>query len=64
MKQFMSRDALNDFPGRLQKLGLEKMLEGEPDQLRTIVKKPYSLNPSSLNPFSLNSPSLHPKTTP
>lgn len=30
-KQFKLRDSLNDFLGQLQKRGIEKMLEGEPD---------------------------------
>jgi putative transposase len=29
LKQFKSRDALNDFLSQLQKRGIEKMLEGE-----------------------------------
>lgn len=51
LKQFKSRDALNDFLGQLQKRGIEKMLEGELDGHLGYDKHEQSSNSNSRNGY-------------
>ena len=51
LKQFKSRDTLNDFLGQLQKRGIEKMLEGELDGHLGYDKHEQSLNTNSRNGY-------------
>ena len=51
LKQFKSRDALNDFLGQLQKRGIEKMLEGELDGHLGYDKHEQSSNRNSRNGY-------------
>ncbi|HWV33105.1 MAG TPA: IS256 family transposase [Dyadobacter sp.] len=51
LKQFKSRDALNDFLGQLQKRGIEKMLEGELDGHLGYDKHEQSTNSNSRNGY-------------
>lgn len=51
LKQFKSRDALNDFLGQLQKRGIEKMLEGELDGHLGYDKHEQSGNSNSRNGY-------------
>lgn len=51
LKQFKSRDTLNDFLGQLQKRGFEKMLEGELDVHLGYDKHEQSLNSNSRNGY-------------
>ena len=51
LKQFKSRDALNDFLGQLQKRGIEKMLEGELDEHLGYEKHEQSTNSNSRNGY-------------
>lgn len=51
LKQFKSRDALNDFLGQLQKRGIEKMLEGELDGHLGYGKHEQSANSNSRNGY-------------
>lgn len=51
LKQFKSRDALNDFLGQLQKRGIEKMLEGELDGRLGYDKHEQSANSNSRNGY-------------
>lgn len=51
LKQFKSRDALNDFLGQLQKRGIEKMLEGELDGHLGYDKHEQSANSNSRNGY-------------
>ena len=51
LKQFKSRDALNDFLGQLQKRGIEKMLEGELDGHLGYYKHEQSANSNSRNGY-------------
>lgn len=51
LKQFKSREALNDFLGQLQKRGIEKMLEGELDGHLGYDKHEQSSNSNSRNGY-------------
>ncbi|MCE6993197.1 IS256 family transposase [Dyadobacter sp. CY323] len=51
LKQFKSRETLNDFLGQLQKRGIEKMLEGELDGHLGYDKHEQSLNSNSRNGY-------------
>lgn len=51
LKQFKSRETLNDFLGQLQKRGIEKMLEGELDRHLGYDKHEQSLNTNSRNGY-------------
>ncbi|MDQ6482619.1 IS256 family transposase [Dyadobacter sp. LHD-138] len=51
LKQFKSRDTLNDFLGQLQKRGIEKMLEGELDGHLGYDKHEQSHNNNSRNGY-------------
>jgi putative transposase len=51
LKQFKSRETLNDFLGQLQKRGIEKMLEGELDGHLGYDKHEQSLNTNSRNGY-------------
>lgn len=51
LKQFKSREALNDFLGQLQKRGIEKMLEGELDGHLGYDKHEQSANSNSRNGY-------------
>ncbi|MGA0559041.1 IS256 family transposase [Larkinella sp. VNQ87] len=51
LKQFKSRDALNDFLGQLQKRGIEKMLEGELDGHLGYDRHQQSANSNSRNGY-------------
>nr|WP_256464071.1 transposase [Dyadobacter chenwenxiniae] len=51
LKQFKSRETLNDFLGQLQKRGIEKMLEGELDGHLGYDKHEQSPNSNSRNGY-------------
>lgn len=51
LKQFKSRESLNDFLGQLQKRGIEKMLEGELDGHLGYDKHEQSSNSNSRNGY-------------
>ncbi|HEV7382448.1 MAG TPA: transposase [Dyadobacter sp.] len=51
LKQFKSRDTLNDFLGKLQKRGIEKMLEGELDGHLGYDRHEQSTNTNSRNGY-------------
>ncbi len=51
LKQFKSRNALNDFLGQLQKRGIQKMLEGELDGHLGYDRYEQSANSNSRNGY-------------